>query len=170
MLHTWTLSSTPGAGASLRVYPHPQITPTRFLAPQRSLQWHPSGRLVAQVPLQLGGRGHWHQGEVGLGLSGQSRACPLLGGGFRPREHVSPNLKPKLGRKKPTKNPRCSYNQNPTDPSPGAAGPHTPPPPPALLGEAAGNQRGGRARGQPPGLTGRGLSLGTKPAWLCKAF
>lgn len=39
------------------------------------------------------------EGEVGLGLSGQSGACPLRGG-FRSRERVSPSLKPKLGRKK----------------------------------------------------------------------
>lgn len=71
-------------------------------------------------------------------MSGQSRACPLRGGGFHPRERVSPSLKPKLGRKKTHKNPTHSHNQNQTGPFPGAAGLHASPapPPPALLWEA----------------------------------
>lgn len=94
---------------------------------------------------QPGGVDTGTKGEVGLGLSGQSRACPPRGDGFRPREHVGPSLKPKLGRKKTHKNPRHSYNQNQTDSFPGAAGRHILP----LLQEAGWEPRGGRWGGWP---------------------
>lgn len=108
-----------GVGATFYVLPH---TPN-----------HTQGHLPTAQPSSGGmGKGGWPQvglqpGGVGTGTERGSGAGLVRAKQSLPSA-VSPNLKPKLERKKP----QTLIQPKPTDPFPGAASAHLPPPRPAM--------------------------------------
>lgn len=116
-----------GWGNLICITPHPKSYPRALPAAQPSSGGIGTGGWP-QVGLQPGG--------VGTGTGRGSGAGPVWAKQSLPSA-VSPNLKPKLERKK---NPRHSYNQNQRDPFPGAAALRcTPSPTPPSCGKLGGN-------------------------------